>query len=138
MLSFISKPSVLFVSAATVIIIFTIVITASIQSSTMETFSQVITAGPVWTTDSWICTSDAEFLVHAVLIAYDEGNELTIHVSAQGTQPDFELTPLKMQSFTVGGPAGSSVTISRSGTGVISGFITLQTTSDARAGCTPV
>jgi len=138
MLSFLSKPSVLFVSAATVIIIFTIVITASIQSSTMETFSQVITAGPVWTTDSWICTSDAEFLVHAVLIAYDEGNELTIHVSAQGTQPDFELTPLKMQSFTVGGPADSSVTISGSGIGVISGFITLQTTSGATASCTEI
>ena len=102
----------------------------------METFSQVITAGPVWTTDSWICTSDAEFIVHAVLIAYDEPNELTIIVSTQGTQPDFELTPLKMQSFTVGGSADSIITISRSGT--ITGFITLQTTSGANASCTPV
>ena len=136
MMSFFSKPNVLFVSAATVIIVFTIVITASIQSSTMSTFSQVITAGPVWTTDSWICTSDGEFIVHATLIAYTEPNELTIAISTQGRQPDFELTPLKMQSFTVGGSADSSITISRAG--IITGYITLQTTSDATASCTPV
>ena len=136
MLSFVSKPSVLFVSAATIIIIFTIVITASIQSSTMETFSQVITVGPVWNSDSWSCTSDAEYIVHATLIAYDEDNMLKIKLNTQGTQPDFRLTPLEMQSFTVGGPADSIITITRSGTGVISGFITLQTTSGATASCT--
>ncbi len=134
MLSFISKPSVLFVSAATVIIIFTIVITASIQSSTMETFSQVITFGPVWNGDSWSCTSDAEYIVHATLIAYDENNVLTIFLNTQGTQPDFRLTPLEIQSFTVGGPADSIITITRSGN--ISGYITLQTTSGATASCT--
>lgn len=133
-MSFFSKPSVLFVSAATVIIVFTIVITASVQSSTISTFSQVITVGPVWTSIGWICTSDAEFIVHAALIAYNEPNELTIIVSTRGSQPDFELTPLKMLSFTVGGPADSSITISRSGT--ITGFITLQTTSGATASCT--
>jgi len=133
MLSFISKPSVLFVSAATVVIIFAIVITASIQSSTMETFSQVITVGPVWNSDSWICTSDAEYIVHATLIAYEENNMLTINISTQGSQSDFRLTPLEIQSFTVGGPADSSITITRSG--VISGYITLQTTSGATATC---
>ena len=134
MLSFFSKPSVLFVSAATVIIVFTIVITASIQSSTMETFSQVITVGPVWTGAGWTCTSDAEFIVHGTLIAYSEDNELTIAVTTRGTQPDFELTPFEMQSFSVGGPADSSIIISRSGS--ITGFITLQTTSGATASCT--
>ncbi len=134
MLSFFSKPSVLFISAATIIIIFTIVITASVQSSTISTFSQVITVGPVWNSDSWICTSDAEYIVHATLIAYDENNVLTIFLSTQGTQPDFRLTPLEMQSFTVGGPADSIITITRSGN--ISGYITLQTTSGATASCT--
>ena len=136
MLSFISKPSVLFVSAATVIIIFTIVITASVQSSTIETFSQVITVGPVWNSDSWSCTSDAEYIVHATLIAYDEDNMLTIFLNTQGRQPDFRLTPLEIQSFTVGGPADSIITITRSGN--ISGYITLQTTSGAMASCTEI
>jgi len=134
MLSFLSKPSVLFVSAATVIIVFTIVITASIQSSTMETFSQVITVGPVWTGAGWICTSDADYMLHATLIAYSEDNELTIAVTSEGTQPDFVLTPMEMQSFSIGGIADSSITIFRSGT--ITGFITLQTTSVATASCT--
>ncbi len=133
-LSFFSKPSVLFVSAATVIIIFAIVITASIQSSTIETFSQVITVGPVWNSISWTCTSDADYTVHATLIAYEENNRLIIFQSNRGTQPDFLLTPLEIQSFTVGGQADSTITITRSGE--ISGFITLQTTSGATASCT--
>ncbi len=133
MLSFFSRPSVLFVSAATVIIVFTIVITASIQSSTMETFSQVITVGPVWTGAGWICTSDADYMLHAILIAYSEDNELTIAHTARGSQPDFELTPYEMQSFSIGGRADSSITIFRSG--AITGYITLQTTSGATASC---
>jgi len=133
MLSSINKPSVLLVSAATVIIVFTVVITSSIQSSTMSTFSQVITVGPVWEGNSWVCTSDAEFIVHGTLIAYSEQNQLTIALSAQGTQPDFVLTPLEMQSFSVGGPADSTITISRTGT--ITGFVTLQTASGATASC---
>jgi len=133
MLSSINKPSVLLVSAATVIIVFTIVITSSIQSSTMSTFSQIITVGPVWEGNSWVCTSDAEFIVHGTLIAYSEQNSLTIAVSTQGTQPDFVLTPFEMQSFSVGGPADSTITISRTGT--ITGFVTLQTASGAIASC---
>ena len=134
MLSFFSKPSVLIVSAATVIIIFTIVITASIQSSTMETFSQVITVGPVWNTNSWTCTSDADYILHATLITYDEDNMLTISHTTRGSQPDFRLTPLEMQSFSVGGTADSIITIAKRGS--TSGYITLQTTSGATASCT--
>ena len=128
--------TILFVCAATIIIIFTIVITASVQNSTMSTFSQVITAGPVWNSDSWSCTSDAEYIVHATLIAYDENNMLTIFLNTQGTQPDFQLTPLEIQSFTVGGQADSTLTITR--VGQVSGFITLQTTSGATASCTEI
>ena len=102
----------------------------------METFSQVKTFGPVWNSDSWVCTSDAEYIVHATLITYQEDNMLTIKLNTRGTQPDFRLTPLEMQSFTVGGPADSIITITRSGTAVISGFLTLQTTSGATASCT--
>jgi len=128
--------TVLLVSAATIIIIFTIVITASVHSSTMETYSQVITVGPVWNSDSWSCTSDADYTVHATLIAYEEDNGLVIFQSNRGTQPDFQLTPLEIHSFTVGGQADSTITISK--TGIISGFITLQTTSGATASCTEI
>ena len=72
--------------------------------------------------------------MHATLIAYSEDNMLTIFQNTQGTQPDFRLTPLEIQSFTVGGTADSFTTITRSGE--ISGFITLQTTSGATASCT--
>ena len=136
MLSFFSKPSVLFVSAATIIIIFTIVITAVVQGANEKSFSHVITVGPVWTTNAWGCTSDAEFMVHATLIAYTESNSLTISVLSRGTQPDFVLTPLKMESFSVGAKSGDVITITRSGN--ITGYITLQTTSGATASCTSV
>jgi len=125
--------TVLLVSAATIIIIFTIVITASVHSSTMETYSQVITVGPVWNSDSWSCTSDADYTVHATLIAYEEDNRLIIFQSNRGTQPDFLLTPLEIQSFTVGGQADSTITITK--IGEVSGFITLQTTMAATATC---
>jgi len=126
--------TLLFISGATIIIIFAIVITASVQSSTIPTFSQVITVGPVWNSDSWSCTSDAEYIVHATLISYNENNVLKIFLNTQGTQPDFRFTPLEMQSFTVGGSADSIITITKSGS--ISGFITLQTTTGATASCT--
>ena len=100
----------------------------------METYSQVITVGPVWNTNAWSCTSDADYTVHATLIAYEEDNGLIIFQSNRGTQPDFQLTPFEIQSFTVGGQADTRITISKSGN--ISGFITLQTTSGATASCT--
>jgi len=96
----------------------------------------VITVGPVWNSDSWACTSDADYTVHATLIAYEENNRLVIFLSTQGTQPDFQLTPFELQSFTVGGQADSIITITKSGE--VSGFITLLTTSGATASCTEV
>ena len=133
MLSFFSKPSVLFVSAATVIIVFTIVITAVVQSENETSFSQISTVGPVWPSSAWICTSDAEFMVHAALIAYDEPNGLTISIQSRGSQPDFELFPLELVSFSVGAKGDDVITITRSGS--ISGYITLQTVSGATASC---
>jgi len=88
----------------------------------------------VWNTNTWICTSTEEFLVHGVLISYTEGAGLTINVSGQGTQPDFRFAPGEMKSFSIGGPADSSIQITRS-VGVITGFLTLQTSTDAIASC---
>jgi len=128
------------VSASTIVIIFAIVITATVQSSTVQgttaekAFSQIITAGPVWTTGVWACTSDADYIVNAILVSYgNTSSYLEIQISGQGGQPDLEFTPFKMETFSVGGPAGSTMTISS--IGEISGYITLQTLSNANASC---
>ena len=129
-----SRADVTLVGASTIIIIFAIVITAAVHDQSGTPFSQVITVGPVWTTNTWVCTSNSEYIVHGVLIAYgDSPSSLSIAITGVGSQPDFEFTPLKMQSFSIGGPAGSTMTISSFGT--ITGYLTLQTMSNARASC---
>lgn len=131
-----AKANIFPVAASTIIILFAIAISAMALSQSEKSFSQVITVGPVWTTNAWSCTSNSEYVVHGVLIAYgDSPSILTIAIRGTGTQPDFELTPLKMESFSVGAPAGSTMKISRSGT--ITGYLTLQTISDAEASCKP-
>ena len=128
--------NIFLVSVSTIIIIFAIVITAAVQSGQTEEFSQVITVGPVWPTNAWICGSNADYVVHAVLISYGNTTSfLRIAISGIGTQPGFEFTPLKMESFSIGGPADTQMTISSRGE--ITGYITLQTSSDATASCGP-
>ncbi len=136
-MGYLSRSDVTLVGAAVIIIIFAIVITAAIQNSNEKSFSKILTVGPVWNTDTWICTSTEEFLVHGVLIAYTEGARLTISISGQGTQPDFRFQQAEMKTFTVGGPADSSIRISRS-LGTITEYLTLQTSSDATASCEQV
>ena len=133
-LDLLSRSDILLVSAATIVIVFAIVITAIVQGTPEIPFSQVITAGPVLTTDTWLCTSTADFIIDATLIAYGEGGTLQIYVSGLGTQPNFKFEPLTMQSFSIGGPGDSSVMIKRN-SGVVTGFLTLQTTSNAIASC---
>ena len=135
-MDYFSRSDVTLIGAAVIIIVFAIVITAAVQASNSNdsSFSQIQTVGPVWHSDTWICTSTAEFLVHAVLISYDDGAGLTINISGLGTQPDFRFQQAEMKSFSLGGPADSSITITRS-LGTITGFLTLQTSSDAVASC---
>ena len=134
-----SKPAmvnIFLVAASTIIIIFAIAIATVVQSQSEKSFSQVITVGPVWTTNAWVCTSTSEYLVHGVLISYGNSTSiLSIAISGIGNQPDFEFTPLKMESFSVGAPADSNMIISSFGT--ITGYLTLQTMSDAEASCIP-
>jgi len=137
-MGYLSRSDVTLVGAAVIIIVFAIVITATVQGSNeARTFSKVITVGPVWHSDTWLCTSTAEFLVHGVLIAYANNVGLTIAVSGQGTQPDFRLKQNDLKTFTIGGPANSQIRISKS-LGELSGFLTLQTSSDAKASCKEV
>ena len=143
-ISYLTRGDVFLVGMSTIIIIFAIVITAAVtsgsdfipmsSSSSTDSFSQVITVGPVWNSNSWLCTSDEEFIVHAVLIAYGQPSRLEIFVSGSGAQPDFIFQPNEMQSFSIGGPADSTISFSRE-SGLITGFLTLQTTSSAAASC---
>jgi len=130
------NPSTTFlVSAAVVIIIAAIVITAFIQGPHEKPFSQVITVGPVWNSNQWSCTSDADFMIYGTLRGL-EGAMLAITISDLGTQSLYSFDAEKMETFSVGSPAGHMVTIIRTGT--VTGWITLQTTSDAQASCTQI
>ena len=133
-LDLLSRSDILLISAATIVIVFAIVITAVVQGSPEIPFSQIITAGPIWPADAWICTSTADFIIHNTLIAYGEGGTIQIFVSGLGTQPNFKFEPLVMQSFSIGGAADTSVIIKRN-SGIVTGFLTMQTTSDATASC---
>ena len=133
-----AKANTFLVSVSTAIIIFAIVISATVQGPSEKAFSQVITVGPVWTTTTWSCTSDADYMVHGVLTSYGNTTSvLIISISEKGTQPDLQFTPLEMQSFSIGGHADSTMNIEVA-RGTITGFLTLQTTSDATASCTPL
>ena len=121
------------VGAATVIIVFAIVITAAVQGPQEKAFSQIITVGPVWPTDAWVCTSDANYVVHGALRGIGDRPMIQIAVSVAGTQSFYTLEIGRMEPFTVGGPAGTTTSITRTGT--VTGFLTLQTTSDATASC---
>ena len=129
-----SRGDVALVAASTVIIIFAIAIAAALQGSSANSFSQVITVGPIWNTDSWTCTSNDDFMVFGSLRALGTGNQIAIAITGVGTQSLYELDSGQLETFSVGAPADNTIIITRTGT--ITGFITMQTTSDASAGCT--
>ena len=131
--SYLSRSDVTLVGAAVIIIVFAIVITAAAQGATEKSFSQITTSGPVWHTGTWICTSNEEFMVHGVLIAYQISG-LEMNISGLGNQPDFVFQPREMKTFSIGGSADSTIRLTTT-SGVITGFLTLQTSSDATASC---
>ena len=139
--SYLSRSDVFLVVSSTSIIILafviTIVITTAVQGEPEKSFSKVLTVGPVWRTNTWLCSSTEEFMVHGVLIAYADNVGLTIALSGLGTQPDFRFALADMKTFSIGGPADSSITFTRA-VGVITGFLTLQTSSGATASCEPL
>ena len=129
------KNSSLFpIAAAVIIIIIAIAVTASVQSQHLPaTFSRVITVGPVWTTNTWSCTSDADYVVSGVLRGLGS-SQITIAITGLGSQSLYTLDPGKMQTFQVGSPADHTMTVTKTGT--VTGWITLQTMSGAKANCT--
>ena len=132
--SFIGNSSIFPIVAAVVIIVIAIAVTAAVQGTPEKAFSQIITVGPVWLTDTWTCTSDANFLIHATLRGIETTPQIKISVQGSGTQSLYTLNVGELESFSVGSPAEKSIIIERTGT--VTGFITLQTTSDATASCT--
>ncbi len=129
----IKRPDVFLVGSATVIILFAIAISATLQGPDTEPFSKVITVGPVWDSDSWTCVSDSDFMVHGALRGLGNA-QLTISIQGVGTQSLYTINTGEMETFSVGSNAGKKVIITRTGT--VTGFITLQTAADATASCT--
>jgi len=117
------------------IVIILIAIGAFSVSEEEKSFSQILSVGPVWTTDSWLCTSDADFMVYGNLRGL-AGSLLEINVSEIGNQSLYALEEGQMESFSIGATGGQQIIISK--TGIISGFITIQTMSGAEANCVPL
>jgi len=124
---------VLLAGGIVLIIVFAIAVTAVLQGSPPPTFSQIITVGPVWRGDVWVCTSDADFMVFGSLRGLGD-SQISINISGKGTQSLYSLVPGQIEAFSIGGQANDQTIITR--TGAVTGFITLQTTSDATASCT--
>jgi len=126
------RPDVFVTGIGVVIIVFAIVFTSIAQGPPAKTFSQVITVGPVWDGDTWSCISSADFVVHGTLRGL-ANSQLTINVGDVGTQSLYSLTPGELETFSIGSPGGNEILITRTGT--VTGFLTLQTTTGAAAGC---
>jgi len=116
-----------------VIILLAILIPATFLTLNDKPFSKVITVGPVWESNSWSCVSDSDFMVHGILRGL-ENAQLEIFIENVGSQSLYTLNPSEMETFSLGSTAGNEIIITRTGT--VTGFITLQTTSDATASCT--
>jgi len=124
------------IAAAVVIIVIAIGIASAVQGTPDKAMSQIITVGPVWNTDAWECISDADFVVHATLRGIGDSPQIEINVQDHGSQSFYSLNIGESETFSVGNQADKTITITRTGT--ITGFITLQTTSDAQASCIAV
>ncbi len=127
------SPEMKFFAGSTAIIIAAVAIITSVSDSSSDDFSQILTIGPVWNDSGWRCTSDKDFVVHATIRGLRD-SQLSIRVSDLGTQSLYDFSPGEFETFTVGAKGGQAISLIR--TGVVSGWITLQTTSDAMASCT--
>jgi len=116
----------------TAIILIAIFTVANIDDSSNQAFSKIITVGPVWNTNSWICSSNEDFMVFGTLRGLGD-SQISINISGKGTQSLYSLAPGQLETFSIGGEANDQVIVTRTGT--VTGFLTLQTSSDAIADC---
>ena len=129
---YLKSPEMKFFAGSTAIIIAAVAIITSVSDSSSDDFSQILTIGPVWNDSGWRCTSDKDFVVHATIRGLRD-SQLAIRVSNLGTQSLYDFSAGEFETFTVGAKGGEAITLIR--TGVVSGWVTLQTTSDAMASC---
>ena len=130
---YLKSPEMKFFAGSTAIIIAAIAISGAVQSESLNSGSKIITVGPVWADQGWECTSDKDFVVHTALRGIG-GAELSIRVSDLGTQSLYTLANSRLTSFSVGANGGDSVTLIKDGT--VSGWLTMETSSNAKAECT--
>jgi hypothetical protein len=128
-----SGSSAFLIIGITGIILVAIIVPFALLNPDSKSFSKVITVGPVWESDSWICVSDSDFMIYGTLRGLGN-SQLEIFIENVGTQSLFALNPGEMETFSVGSMAGYDIIITRTGT--VTGFITLQTSADATASCT--
>ncbi len=131
--TFLKRPDFMLIGGAVVVIIIAIGISGWMQGGSDGGFSKVLTYGPVWNQTNWKCTSDKDFVIHAVLRGLANG-ELAIRVSNLGTQSLYDFSPGEIESFSIGAIGGETVSLIREGT--VSGWLTLQTMDGAKASCT--
>ena len=129
---YLKSPEMKVFAGSTAIIIAAIAISGAIQGESQQSF-KVIIVGPVWPDQGWQCTSDQDFVVHAALRGIG-GAELSIRVSDLGTQSLYTLANSRLTPFSVGANGGDSVTLIKDGT--VSGWLTMETSSNAKAKCT--
>ncbi len=122
----------LFLTAVTIVVIVAAIVIVGASINHQSTFSKIVTVGPVLQTAGWTCSSDKDYVVTGALRGINNG-QITISVSGLGSQSLYLLDNNKIQSFTVGSPGGHMMNITR--TGVVTGWITMQTMSDANATC---
>ena len=130
-----NSSNLLLVSVSTIIIVIAVAITGIITNSDVEESPQILVVGPVWNTDSWLCVSDRDFIIHGTVRGI-EGSLLKIGISEHGTQSLYALEERQLESFSVGASGGSQITITRTGT--VTGFLTMETSSGADANCVPL
>ncbi len=128
-----SGSSAFLIIGVAAILLVAIVIPLSFLAPNTEPFSKVITVGPIWEGDSWTCVSDSDFMVHGTLRGIGNA-QLEIFIENVGSQSLYTFNPGEMETFSVGSTAGNEIIITR--TGIVTGFITLQTSADATASCT--
>jgi len=124
------------VVAAVVIIVIAIAVSAAVHGPSEKPYSQIITVGPVWPTDAWQCSSDANFMIYGTIRGIAPTPLIQISVASTGTQSFYGLNLGMLESFSIGGSPGELITITR--TGSVTGFITLETAPGAVASCTGI
>lgn len=119
-------------TAITIVVIVSAVAILLLMQENEGTFSKIITVGPIWTSDVWSCTSNKDFLVYGALRGL-ENTQISISIPDLGTQSLYALEDGEMETFTVGGKSDQTMMITR--TGLVTGWLTLQTLSNADAAC---